>query len=114
MDGHLTDYLVRRSRASWPAPSHQQHPTRKALRWDGPRCRWSCSASRVTSQAGVRAAGGPTLRDMNAADIPAVHELERRLFPVDAWPLQMFFDGPAIHTQRSVFQIDPPKVAPID
>jgi ribosomal-protein-alanine N-acetyltransferase len=29
---------------------------------------------------------------MNAADIPAVHELERRLFPVDAWPLQMFFD----------------------
>jgi ribosomal-protein-alanine N-acetyltransferase len=35
---------------------------------------------------------GVTLRDMNAADIPAVHELERRLFPVDAWPLQMFFD----------------------
>ncbi|MCU1533196.1 MAG: ribosomal-protein-alanine N-acetyltransferase [Arthrobacter sp.] len=29
---------------------------------------------------------------MNAADIPAVHELERRLFPVDAWPLHMFFD----------------------
>jgi ribosomal-protein-alanine N-acetyltransferase len=36
--------------------------------------------------------GGATVRDMNAADIPAVHELERRLFPVDAWPLQMFFD----------------------
>lgn len=34
--------------------------------------------------------GGATLRDMTAADIPAVHELERRLFPVDAWPLQMF------------------------
>ncbi|WP_427135850.1 ribosomal protein S18-alanine N-acetyltransferase [Pseudarthrobacter sp. S9] len=32
------------------------------------------------------------LRDMDAADIPAVHELERRLFPVDAWPLQMFHD----------------------
>ena len=27
---------------------------------------------------------------MTAADIPAVHALERRLFPVDAWPLQMF------------------------
>jgi [ribosomal protein S18]-alanine N-acetyltransferase len=36
--------------------------------------------------------GGATLRDMNATDIPAVHELERRLFPVDAWPLQMFLD----------------------
>jgi len=33
-----------------------------------------------------------TLRDMRAADVPAVHELERRLFPVDAWPLQMFID----------------------
>jgi ribosomal-protein-alanine N-acetyltransferase len=29
---------------------------------------------------------------MDTADIPAVHELERRLFPVDAWPLQMFHD----------------------
>ncbi|WP_354170259.1 ribosomal protein S18-alanine N-acetyltransferase [Arthrobacter sp. UYEF36] len=27
---------------------------------------------------------------MTAADIPAVHELECRLFPVDAWPRQMF------------------------
>ncbi|MDD1476854.1 ribosomal protein S18-alanine N-acetyltransferase [Arthrobacter sp. H16F315] len=27
---------------------------------------------------------------MTAADIPAVDELERQLFPVDAWPLQMF------------------------
>jgi ribosomal-protein-alanine N-acetyltransferase len=35
---------------------------------------------------------GVTLREMTTADIPAVHELERRLFPVDAWPLQMFFD----------------------
>ncbi|XAS65864.1 ribosomal protein S18-alanine N-acetyltransferase [Pseudarthrobacter sp. So.54] len=31
-----------------------------------------------------------TLRDMTAADVPAVHELERALFPVDAWPLHMF------------------------
>lgn len=29
---------------------------------------------------------------MTAADVPAVNELERRLFPADAWPLQMFFD----------------------
>ena len=29
---------------------------------------------------------------MTEADIPAVEALERRLFPVDAWPLQMFFD----------------------
>ena len=38
----------------------------------------------------ARLPGGVTLREMTAADIPAVHELERRLFPVDAWPLQMF------------------------
>ncbi len=38
------------------------------------------------------APAGVTLRDMNGADIPAVHMLERRLFPVDAWPLQMFHD----------------------
>ena len=36
--------------------------------------------------------GGMELRDMTAADIPVVHGLERRLFPVDAWPLQMFHD----------------------
>jgi ribosomal-protein-alanine N-acetyltransferase len=35
---------------------------------------------------------GVTIRDMLPADIPAVHELEVRLFPVDAWPLQMFWD----------------------
>ena len=38
------------------------------------------------------APAGVTLRSMNGADIPAVHVLERRLFPVDAWPLQMFHD----------------------
>ena len=37
-----------------------------------------------------QAPGGVILRDMTPADIPAVHELELRLFPVDAWPLQMF------------------------
>jgi ribosomal-protein-alanine N-acetyltransferase len=35
---------------------------------------------------------GVTVRDMVPADIPAVHELEVRLLPVDAWPLQMFVD----------------------
>jgi len=35
---------------------------------------------------------GVTIRDMLPDDIPAVHELEVRLFPVDAWPLQMFWD----------------------
>jgi ribosomal-protein-alanine N-acetyltransferase len=40
----------------------------------------------------LRLPGGVTLRDMEPADIPAVHALERRLFPVDAWPLQMFRD----------------------
>ncbi|MBT2522982.1 ribosomal protein S18-alanine N-acetyltransferase [Arthrobacter sp. ISL-28] len=35
---------------------------------------------------------GVTVRDMLPADIPAVHELEVRLFPVDAWPVQMFVD----------------------
>lgn len=36
---------------------------------------------------------GVSLRDMTEADVPAVETLERRLFPpVDAWPLQMFFD----------------------
>ena len=33
---------------------------------------------------------GISVRDMVAADIAAVHELEVRLFPVDAWPLKMF------------------------
>lgn len=32
------------------------------------------------------------LRDMTEADIPAVHALERALFPSDAWPEQMFRD----------------------
>ncbi|MFJ5954786.1 ribosomal protein S18-alanine N-acetyltransferase [Paenarthrobacter sp. NPDC092416] len=35
---------------------------------------------------------GVSLRDMSVTDVPAVEVLERRLFPVDAWPLQMFFD----------------------
>ncbi|WP_258806237.1 ribosomal protein S18-alanine N-acetyltransferase [Pseudarthrobacter sp. NS4] len=29
---------------------------------------------------------------MTVDDVPAVNALEQRLFPVDAWPLDMFFD----------------------
>ncbi|MCH6469420.1 ribosomal protein S18-alanine N-acetyltransferase [Sinomonas terrae] len=32
------------------------------------------------------------LRDMTAADVPAVHALEKVLFPMDAWPEHMFRD----------------------
>lgn len=35
---------------------------------------------------------GLQLRDMTAADVPAVWELECALFPADYWPLQMFTD----------------------
>jgi ribosomal-protein-alanine N-acetyltransferase len=51
--------------------------------------------------------GGITLREMDPADIPAVHDLERRLFPVDAWPLQMFVDELAqAETRRYVVAED--------
>lgn len=33
-----------------------------------------------------------TLRALALEDIPAVGELEQKLFPTDAWPLQMFYD----------------------
>ena len=35
---------------------------------------------------------GVVLRDMTEADVPAVHALERVLFPIDAWPERMFRD----------------------
>jgi ribosomal-protein-alanine N-acetyltransferase len=35
---------------------------------------------------------GVVLRDMAAADVPTVHALETVLFPLDAWPEQMFRD----------------------
>ena len=35
--------------------------------------------------------GSWNLRRMVAEDVAVVHALERRLFPVDAWPLEMFF-----------------------
>ena len=61
----------------------------------GPQDRTSQDRRRDGQREGPRTGrlpGGVTLREMTAADIPAVHELERRLFPVDAWPLQMFVD----------------------
>lgn len=36
--------------------------------------------------------GGVTFRNMVPDDVVAVEELERRLFPTDAWPMQMFLD----------------------
>ncbi|GAB3537232.1 ribosomal protein S18-alanine N-acetyltransferase [Arthrobacter tecti] len=33
-----------------------------------------------------------TLRSMRLEDIPHVGTLEQKLFPVDAWPLELFFD----------------------
>lgn len=33
-----------------------------------------------------------SLRPMVLDDVPAVEKLEQQLFPVDAWPLQMFLD----------------------
>ncbi len=33
---------------------------------------------------------GVAFRDMTLEDVPAVNALEQRLFPTDAWPLQMF------------------------
>jgi len=35
---------------------------------------------------------GITIRDMTLDDIPAVGVLEHKLFPIDAWPVQMFLD----------------------
>ena len=33
-----------------------------------------------------------SIRPMTEADIPAVDALEKAMFPVDAWPTQMFYD----------------------
>jgi len=35
---------------------------------------------------------GITIRDMTMDDVPAVGALEHKLFPIDAWPVQMFLD----------------------
>ena len=39
---------------------------------------------------GRSSADGVVFRDMALEDVPAVNALEQRLFPADAWPLEMF------------------------
>lgn len=39
---------------------------------------------------GAHGSDGVVFRDMTQEDVPAVNALEQRLFPADAWPLQMF------------------------
>ncbi|WP_415856683.1 ribosomal protein S18-alanine N-acetyltransferase [Sinomonas sp. G460-2] len=46
---------------------------------------------------------GVTLRDMTEADVPAVHELEKALFPFDAWPERMFRDELAQPSTRRYY-----------
>jgi ribosomal-protein-alanine N-acetyltransferase len=48
----------------------------------------------------VPSADGIFLRDMTLEDVPAVNALEQRLFPMDAWPLQMFLDELSQTTTR--------------
>jgi [ribosomal protein S18]-alanine N-acetyltransferase len=43
------------------------------------------------------------IRTMTGSDLAAVEELERALFPLDAWPLQMFEDELAQPETRSYF-----------
>jgi ribosomal protein S18 acetylase RimI-like enzyme len=51
----------------------------------------------------VSAASQVTVRDMTLDDVPAVNALEQQLFPVDAWPLQMFLDELAQPETRRYF-----------
>ena len=44
-----------------------------------------------------------SLRPMTAADLTEVHRLETALFPVDAWPLQMFRDELAHADTRAYY-----------
>lgn len=44
-----------------------------------------------------------TLRPMTLDDIPAVGGLEQQLFPIDAWPLEMFFDEVSQTETRQYF-----------
>lgn len=48
-----------------------------------------------------------SLRPMRLQDIPTVGALEQKLFPVDAWPLELFFDEFAQQTRSySVVEVD--------
>ncbi|MCC3296607.1 ribosomal protein S18-alanine N-acetyltransferase [Arthrobacter caoxuetaonis] len=45
---------------------------------------------------------------MTEADIPAVDTLEKAMFPVDAWPTQMFYDELAQSDTRSYYVAQAP------
>lgn len=61
----------------------------------------------------ISAAAGAT--GIDGTYEPGTPRSGRLVFSVTpAQTLQMLLDGPAIHTKRSVFQIDPPTVPPID
>ncbi|NDK33128.1 ribosomal protein S18-alanine N-acetyltransferase [Nesterenkonia haasae] len=50
--------------------------------------------------------GGVVIRPMSAQDVPAAFDLERRLFPHDAWPERFFYDElaqavPAVAAHRA-------------
>ena len=47
--------------------------------------------------------GAGRIRAMTGSDLAAVEELERALFPLDAWPLQMFEDELAQPETRSYY-----------
>jgi hypothetical protein len=52
---------------------------------------------------------------LDATYTAGAHHSGRAVFAVPVGKnLQLLLDGPAIHTQRSVFQIDPPRIKPID
>ncbi|QXQ12197.1 ribosomal protein S18-alanine N-acetyltransferase [Paeniglutamicibacter sp. Y32M11] len=44
-------------------------------------------------------------RAMVPADVPEVWELEKELFPTDAWPLEMFYDELAQHDTRTYWVV---------
>ena len=60
----------------------------------------------TTPDSDAEGAGHIVLRNMTIRDIPAVHALERRLFPVDAWPLHMFFDELAQEQTRHYLVVE--------
>lgn len=46
------------------------------------------------------------IRAMTEADIPAVDALERKLFPADAWPTEMFYEELAQDTRSYYVAVD--------
>jgi [ribosomal protein S18]-alanine N-acetyltransferase len=54
--------------------------------------------------AGAQPAG--RIRVMTEADVPAVDALERKLFPADAWPTEMFYEELAQDTRSYYVAVD--------